>query len=120
MKPISHLVSGAIAPGAQMQLNALHQHTTQLPRLEFARSPDDHVFGRNTHDAMQLGVFEGIRGLACALVERYSQASAGKATPVVVATGSDAEALFSNSKLAAHVMPDLLLHGILQTARSVK
>lgn len=57
-----------------MQLNALHEHTAQLPSIVFARPPDSDTFGRNTHSAMQLGVFEGIRGLTRALVERYTDA----------------------------------------------
>lgn len=57
-----------------MQLTALHERTAQLPSLVFARPPDSETFGRNTHSAMQLGVFEGIRGLVRALVERYADA----------------------------------------------
>lgn len=40
---------------------------------------------------------------------------AGKDTPLaVIATGGDAEALFSDSTLVTRVIPDLLLHGIVQ------
>jgi type III pantothenate kinase len=59
---------------------------------------------------MRLGVFEGIRGMVQALVERY--ATAYGAFPLVVATGGDAEALFSDSELVQRVVPDLVLDGI--------
>lgn len=107
---------GAIAPGAQMQLDALHARTAQLPQLTFARPSDDEAFGRNTEAAMQLGVFEGLRGLTQALVERY--ASSYRAFPLVIATGGDAEALFSDSELVTRVVPDLVLRGILQAVRA--
>ena len=106
---------GAIAPGAQLQLDSLHGRTAQLPQVAFAR-PGDEPFGRNTVDAMRLGVFEGIRGMVQALVERYS-ASYG-AFPLVVATGGDAEALFSESDLVTRVVPDLVLRGIRVAVRA--
>jgi pantothenate kinase type III len=61
-------------------------------------------------------VFEGIRGLTQALVERY--ASSYRAFPLVIATGGDAEAIFSDSELVTRVVPDLVLRGILQAVRS--
>jgi pantothenate kinase type III len=51
-----------------------------------------------------------------ALVERYS-ASYG-AFPLVVATGGDAEALFSESDLVTRVVPDLVLRGIRVAVRA--
>ncbi|MFO0962119.1 MAG: type III pantothenate kinase [Phycisphaerales bacterium] len=107
---------GAIAPGAQMQLDALHARTAALPKVEFARPSDEEAFGRNTVDAMQIGVFEGIRGMTQALVERYS--SSYGAFPLVLATGGDAEALFEDSDLVARVVPDLVLRGILVAVRT--
>jgi len=107
---------GAIAPGAQMQLDALNAHTAQLPKIKFARPSDEDAFGRNTVDAMQLGVFEGMRGLTQALVERY--AANYRAFPLVIATGGDAETLFSDSDLVTRVVPDLVLRGILVTVRA--
>ncbi len=42
---------GAIAPGARMQLQALHEGTAGLPELRFV-APDDEAFGRSTSQAM--------------------------------------------------------------------
>lgn len=107
---------GAIAPGAQVQLDALHARTAQLPKLAFVRPSDADAFGRNTADAMMLGVFEGIRGLVQALTERY--ATSYRAFPLVIATGGDAEALFSDSEIVTRVVPDLVLRGIHASVRA--
>jgi type III pantothenate kinase len=107
---------GAIAPGAQMQLDALNAGTAALPKVKFARPASDEPFGRNTVDAMQLGVYEGIRGAVQALVERYSLHYG--AFPLVIATGGDAETLFEDSELVSRVAPDLVLRGILVAART--
>jgi hypothetical protein len=51
-----------------------------------------------------------------ALVERY--ASSYRAFPLVVATGGDAETLYSDSELVTRVAPDLVLRGILVAVRA--
>jgi type III pantothenate kinase len=101
---------GAIAPGAQVQLDSLHARTAALPKLRFERPSDEEAFGRNTVAAMQLGVYEGIRGLVQSLVERY--ATSYGAFPLVLATGGDAETLFADCPSVQRVVPDLVLQGI--------
>jgi type III pantothenate kinase len=107
---------GAIAPGARMQLQALHEHTAQLPQIEFARPDAREAFGRNTREAMLHGVYDGIRGLVWRLVEQYAQAYG--AFPLVVATGGDAETLFGEDELVNRIVPDLTLLGIAVAARA--
>jgi type III pantothenate kinase len=84
---------GAIAPGTRMQLRSLHENTSSLPELDY-RTPEDEAFGRNTAEAMLQGVTQGIRGLVWRLVEQYAEAFG--AYPMVIATGGDAEELFSD------------------------
>jgi len=100
---------GAIAPGASMQLKALHQHTAALPDLSF-RAPESESFGRNTAQAMYQGVFHGIRGMVQRLVEQYAEAYG--AFPMVIATGGDAQVLFGDEPLIDRIVPDLTLMGI--------
>ena len=100
---------GAIAPGAQMQLDALSRGTAALPKIEFALPEDDH-FGRNTEQAMLQGVTNSIRGLVQRLVERYAEAQG--AFPVVVATGGDAGLLLEHEDCVDRIVPDLILIGI--------
>jgi len=105
---------GAIAPGAAMQLAALHERTAALPRVAFAQ-PDDVPFGRNTAEAMLQGVYHGLRGLVWRLVERYAQGYG--AFPPVIATGGDAATLFADDELVDRIVPDLTLLGIAVAVR---
>lgn len=105
---------GAIAPGATMQLHALHEHTAALPDLPF-RAPDAEPFGRNTAQAMYQGVFHGIRGMVQRLVEQYAESYG--AFPMVIATGGDAQVLFETEELIDRIVPDLTLMGIAAAAK---
>ena len=105
---------GAIAPGASMQLHALHEHTAALPDLAF-RAPDKEPFGRNTAQAMYQGVYHGIRGMVQRLVEQYAEHYG--AYPMVIATGGDAAVLFENDPLIDRIVPDLTLMGIAAAAK---
>ncbi len=105
---------GAIAPGASMQLHALHEQTSALPELTLT-APDHDTFGRSTAQAMLHGVFYGIRGLVWKLVERYAERYG--AYPQVIATGGDAELLFGDDTLVDRIVPELTLLGIAAAAR---
>ena len=105
---------GAIAPGAQLQLDSLHSRTAQLPEVEFDR-PDEPV-GHNTSQAMRCGVFFGLRGLVRELVEAYAEQIG--AYPLIVATGGDSPLLFRDYELIDRVVPDLTLTGLAVTWRT--
>jgi len=107
---------GAIAPGARMQLDALHERTASLPQIEFRRPDPAETFGRNTAEAMLHGVFDGLRGLVWRLVEQYSERYG--AFPLVVATGGDAQTLFGDDELVNRIVPELTLQGIAVAART--
>jgi type III pantothenate kinase len=104
---------GAIAPGLNMMLASMHEHTAALPELRFEAVPDDQPFGKDTRSAMLLGAQSAARGLVRHLVERYSDAYG--AYPQIVATGGDARTLFENDDLIEAIVPDLTLIGM-QTA----
>ncbi len=106
---------GAIAPGAGMQLQALHERTASLPELQFCAPDDTDAFGRSTGQAMLKGVFHGIRGAVQRLVEQYAEQY--RAYPQVIATGGDAETLFAGEELIPTIIPDLTLRGIAMAAR---
>jgi len=78
---------GAILPGPTLQLQSLQQHTAALPEVEPGLV--DHAYGRDTAEAMRVGVCHGIAGALRGLVERY--AGAINHWPHVVATGGDLE-----------------------------
>ena len=105
---------GAIAPGAQAQLNAMHNDTSALPEITF-EAPLKEAFGKNTAQAMLQGVFQGIRGMVRQLSEQY--AIRYGAYPMVIATGGDAMVLFDDDELIERIVPDLLLHGMISAVK---
>lgn len=100
---------GAIAPGARMQLEAMHKGTTSLPEVEFA-APLREAFGKNTAQAMLQGIFHGIQGMVRQLSEQYAMRYG--AYPRIIATGGDAETLFKDDELIEEIIPNLQMQGI--------
>ncbi len=111
---------GAIGPGLNLMLRALHEHTAALPEVVFEAVPAvrseadaEGAFGKDTRGAMLLGVQSAAQGMVRALVERYATAFGGY--PQVVATGGDARTLFEGpggDDFIEHIVPDLTLLGI--------
>ena len=101
-------LGGAIAPGVSLMLDALHEKTAALPRVEFAAPTG--AFGRDTNDAIRQGVYHGIRGMVRELVENYATQLGH--WPDVIATGGDAADLFAGWELIHAVSPDLTFYGI--------
>lgn len=102
---------GAILPGLGMMLSALHANTAALPVVASSHEPDAATpWGRDTTDAIAVGVRSAIVGAVHELVMRYAEHYAGY--PQVVATGGDAVRLFSNDDIVEHIVPDLQLLGI--------
>ncbi len=106
---------GAIAPGARMQLDAMHHGTAQLPAVALARPVGD-PWGANTQEAMIRGVYHGIRGLVWRLVEQYAERFGG--FPPVIATGGDTDLIFGDDELIDRIVPDLTLLGVFAAARA--
>lgn len=102
---------GAIGPGLNMMLKAMHQQTAALPELTF-EAPDAArgVLGKDTRHAMLLGVRAMAIGMAHFLLDQYAEFYQGY--PRVVATGGDAPVLFEKDDLVEHVIPELQLLGI--------
>jgi type III pantothenate kinase len=101
-------LGGAIAPGVSMMLDALHEKTALLPRVEFDVPTDP--FGPTTREAILSGVYYGVRGMVKELTEEYAK-KLGQ-WPEIIATGGDAEKLFAGWELVHAVAPDLTLYGI--------
>lgn len=101
-------LGGAIAPGIGMILDALHERTAGLPRVDFA--VPEHPFGQNTDQAILHGAFHGIRGMIKELVENYATELGN--WPEIIATGGDAPRLFENWEMIHAISGDLTLYGI--------
>lgn len=101
---------GAIMPGVSMMLQALHAKTAHLPDLAYRKlDPTSSEPGRQTDDAMILGVSACVRGGIRFLTERYAEFYEGY--PQVIATGGDMGVL-EEDELIESFVPDLQLHGI--------
>ena len=99
---------GAIAPGINLSLEALHMAAAKLPRVAIGRPKQ--VIGKATVPAMQAGIFWGYVGLIEGLVKRI-QEEFGRPM-LVIATGGLAP-LFLEATDAIHKLdPDLTLRGL--------
>ncbi|MGP1272148.1 MAG: type III pantothenate kinase [Phycisphaerales bacterium] len=102
---------GAILPGAQLMLRALHEHTDALPLLTLADMPDPlEPFGRSTEHAMLLGVRAAVRGAVRFLAERYAEFY--EAYPTIIATGGEAPTILGDDELIEAHVPELELLGV--------
>ncbi len=109
---------GAIAPGLNMMLRAMHEQTAALPMLRYhppesnpdPEAPGPNPFGKSTETAMLNGVRAAVAGMTHLLVDRYAEFYG--AYPRIIATGGDARAVFEGDPIVEHIVPDLTLVGI--------
>jgi type III pantothenate kinase len=104
---------GAIAPGINLSLEALHMAAAKLPRVAIGRPRT--VIGKATVPAMRSGVYWGYVGLIEGLVARI-QKEFGE-TMTVVATGGLAPLFVEATDAIQHLRGDLTLRGLLEIHR---
>ncbi|HYM31106.1 MAG TPA: type III pantothenate kinase [Candidatus Cybelea sp.] len=104
---------GAIAPGPNLSLEALHMATAQLPRIAVAKPPK--VIGTDTLGCMQTGVFWGYVGLVEGIVARTVKEWGGPMT--VIATGGLAPLFAGVTDVFQHMEPDITMRGLLDVYR---
>ena len=101
---------GAILPGVSTMLESLSASTAHLPELKYRKlDPTSHEPGKQTDDAIILGVTAAAHGAIRFLAERYAQFYEGY--PQIIATGGDM-GLLEDDELIESFVPDLQLHGI--------
>ena len=82
-------LGGVIAPGVDISLEALHQRTAKLPKVEL--SAPEQAIGRNTIEAVRSGVVFGFAGSVDGIVYRVREELGDEAT--AIATGGLAHAI---------------------------
>ena len=102
-------VGGVIAPGLSAMTDYLHEKTALLPKIQL-RDPRT-VIGKNTRQAMQIGVVHGYRGLVQGLV-REIKSSLRSRRLSVVATGGYASLIARHITEIIAVRPRLTLDGL--------
>jgi len=101
-------LGGAIAPGAEISLDALVSHTAMLRRVEPV-APDS-VIGRNTISSIQSGLVWGFVAQVEGMVERMVAELGGTAR--VVATGGQAALVAGLTHVIEATDPLLTLEGL--------
>ena len=101
-------IGGAIAPGINLSIEALHQAAARLPRIGIGRPQA--VIGRGTVPAMQSGIYWGYVGLIEGLVARIRREM--NQPLKVVATGGLAPLFSEGTEIFDRIEPDLTLDGL--------
>src|SRR5438128_8360243 len=83
------LLGAAIAPGVDISLEALHQRTAKLPKVDL--KPPEAAIGRDTVSAVRSGVVYGFAGCVDGIVSRIRDELGDEAT--AIATGGLAAAI---------------------------
>lgn len=103
-------LGGAIAPGINLSLKALHDMTAQLPKISV--KVQKNVIGKTTIEAMNSGVFFGYISLIEGMIKRIEEELGGTKTTRII-TGGLAEIFKNNlSQTINHFEPDLTLEGL--------
>ncbi|OUS22052.1 type III pantothenate kinase [Litorivita pollutaquae] len=101
-------IGGAIAPGVNLSLRALHEAAAALPHVDVTKPA--RVIGTNTIDCMQSGVFWGYVGLVNGICE---QIKAEFSRPMkVISTGGLAPLFQQGHALFDAFEDDLTMHGL--------
>ncbi len=140
---------GAIGPGVQMMLRALHEQTAALPLVVMTRemlppAPAIDIEGESEDKGDEKGeaatpppprppqppfgkdtahaIAFGVVSAVRGMVHELIDRYAEfyKAYPRVVATGGDAPLLFESDPLIEHIVPDLTLIGMLEAIRRIE
>lgn len=104
---------GAICPGINLSLEALHAAAAKLPRVAIGRPKQ--VIGKATVPAMQSGVFWGYVSLIEGMVARIKAEFGSPMT--VVATGGLAPMFMEATDAIQYLDADLTLRGLLEIHR---
>lgn len=102
---------GAIAPGPNLSMEALHMAAAKLPRVAIARPRQGQVIGKSTVGAMRSGVYWGYVGMIEGLVRRIKDEFGEPMS--VIATGGLAPLFNDATSAIDRLDPELTLRGLL-------
>jgi len=101
---------GAIAPGPEMMLRALHEHTELLPERSFSLEKPASPLGHSTADAMRSGAYWGTVGLVERLIAQI--AADQNVEPRVIVTGGAGAFVAAEMSIRSELVPTLTLEGL--------
>jgi type III pantothenate kinase len=108
---------GAIAPGIELSLEALHAAASKLPKIGVSRP--GRAIGKTTVEAMRSGIFWGYAGLIEGIVKRI-RAELGDEAARVLATGGLAPLFAQTCDFIDRVDADLTLKGLILIHQQLK
>jgi len=106
---------GALAPGANLSMEALHMAAAKLPRIAIARPAQGQAIGKSTIAAMRSGIYWGYVAMVEGLVKRIEDEFGAKMK--VVATGGLAPLFIEATDRIQHLDTGLTMRGLLLTYR---
>jgi type III pantothenate kinase len=104
---------GVILPGFEMSANALHNDTSQLPKVTVTKP--QWPFGKNTVEAINAGLYYSAISTLQEIVRRYAEVLG--AWPQTIITGSGAKLIKDDCEFVDNYVPDLVIKGIILAYR---
>tara|TARA_B100000902_G_scaffold374153_1_gene402866 strand:+ start:134 stop:856 length:723 start_codon:yes stop_codon:yes gene_type:complete len=102
-------LGGSIAPGIELRYKALHEHTSQLPMLDFKSATA--IIGGDTNKSMHSGVINGIQHEIQGMILRYEKDFGDLK---ILITGGDASYFDFPQKSNIFANKNLTLEGIVE------
>jgi len=105
------VVGGAILPGIDMSLDALHREAALLPSIELTGSA--RAIGKNTRESLISGVVLGQAAMIDGLIDRFEKELKCKSGEVLLfATGEKCKGVIANCTRTFRYDPTLTLKGL--------
>jgi type III pantothenate kinase len=105
----NEFLGGAISPGINMRLKALHQFTAQLPIVAIQAAPAVQWIGGNTVESIQVGVYRAVLNEIEGFIGQFQ---ADFENLNILICGGDAPFLVSHLKNNIFAHPSLILEGL--------
>lgn len=105
----SEYVGGAISPGVNMRLQAMHNFTSKLPLIRIKRETSDNIIGTTTQENLEIGALMGAAFEINGFIESYKLQYQDL---TVILTGGDSQLLSKKVKNGIFAPYNFLLKGL--------
>jgi type III pantothenate kinase len=100
-------IGGSISPGFNLRYFSLHEHTSNLPKLNF--KPIESIIGESTEEHIHAGIFNGVIGEINYNIERHKEEFPKIKT---IISGGGANFLLNKIKNVIFADQDFLAYGL--------
>ncbi len=102
-------LGGAISPGPRISMEVLEEKTAMLPSVEILRPSK--VLGQSTIESIQSGIYYSQLGLIREITKKFKEETF-KDDSIIIGTGGFSS-MFKSEEVFDHIIPDLVLIGLL-------